>query len=72
MIINRLPGIMGRKKVSMRELSRETGITYTIIRDVYHSQRRSVQLEVLDKICRTLDVQPGDIFVFVPDGEQSG
>lgn len=70
MLKNRLPGIMGQKKMSMRELSRRTGITYTIIRDVYHSQRRSVQLEVLEKICETLDVQPGDIYVYVPDGER--
>jgi len=67
MIENRLPGIMGQKKISIRELSRQTGITYTILRDVYHSQRRSVQLDVLDKICQALQIQPGDIYVYLPE-----
>ena len=67
MIVNQLPGIMNQKQISLRELSRLTGITYTIIRDVYHSKRRSVQLDVLDKICKTLGVQPGDIYLYLPD-----
>ena len=67
MIENRLPGLMGQQKVSIRELSRRTGISYTILRDIYHTHRRSIQYDVLNAICRTLEVQPGDIFVYVPD-----
>ncbi len=67
LIENRLPGLMGQKKISIRELSRRTGISYTILRDIYHMQRRSVQFDVLNAICRTLEVQPGDIFVYRPD-----
>lgn len=62
MIDNQLPAIMAEKGVSIRELSRVTGITYTTIRAMYHGQRRSVQLEVLDAVCAALDVQPGDIY----------
>lgn len=70
MIFNGLPQIMARRKLSIRELSRLTGITYTTIRAVYHGERRSIQLEVLNAICQTLDVQPGDIYHYRPQGAQ--
>lgn len=62
MIVNLLPAIMRRRDMSIRELSRRTGITYTTIRAVYHSERQSVKLDVLDAICRSLGVQPGEIY----------
>ncbi|GMQ77961.1 MAG: hypothetical protein BMS9Abin02_0453 [Anaerolineae bacterium] len=67
MIVNRLPFILKQKGLSIRELSRLTGITYTTIRAVYHGHRRSVQIEVLDSLCRVLDLQPGDVYKYYPD-----
>lgn len=64
MIVNRLPEILELKNISIRELSRLTGITYTTIRAVYHGGRRSVQLDVLDSICNILEIQPGDIYQY--------
>jgi putative transcriptional regulator len=66
MITIRLPEIMRRRSISIRELSRVTGITYTTVRAVYHGQRRSIQLSVLDAICQALEVQPGDVIVYTP------
>jgi putative transcriptional regulator len=71
MLVNQLPQIMNRRQVSIRQLSRATGITYTTIRAVYHGQRRSVQLEVLDAICEVLQIQPGDIYRHVPAADHS-
>ncbi len=68
MIHNHLPVIMDQEGVSIRELSRVTGIAYTTIRAMYHGQRRSVQLEVLDAVCAALNVQPGDIYRWVASG----
>ena len=65
MIINHLPEIMAAKGISIRHLSQLTDVTYTTIWAIYHSERRSVQLEVLGAICRTLEVQPGDIYTSV-------
>ena len=44
MIVNHLPAILASRSISIRELARLTGITYTTIRAVYHGERRSVQL----------------------------
>ncbi|GHV80610.1 transcriptional regulator [Spirochaetia bacterium] len=30
----------------------------------------SVSLEVIDKICKSLECQPGDIMEYVPDGDK--
>ncbi|HSG15717.1 MAG TPA: helix-turn-helix transcriptional regulator [Anaerolineae bacterium] len=70
MLVNYLPQLMKQRQFSIRQLSRATGITYTTIRAVYHSQRRSVQLEVLDAICEALQVQPGDIYRHVAAADQ--
>lgn len=69
-IDNRLPALMGERKMSIRELSRQTGITYSMLWDVYHGERQSIKYEVLDAICRVLEVGPGDIFEYVPENEE--
>lgn len=68
MIVNMLPDLMRQRAVSIRELSRRTGVTYTTIRAVYHGERRSIKLDVLDAICQSLNLQPGEIYRFVPTG----
>ena len=69
-IDNRLPTLLGERKMSIRELARETDVTYTMIRDVYHGERQSIKFEVMEKICRVLGIQPGDIFVYVAEGKE--
>ena len=69
MIVNLLPDLMQQREISIRELSRLTGITYTTIRAVYHGERSSVKLDVLDAICAALNVQPGEIYRCVSPGD---
>lgn len=68
MIVNRLPELMAQKGISIRKLSLLTGVTYTTIRAIYHCERRSVQLAVLDAICQAMEIQPGDLYIFIPEG----
>jgi DNA-binding Xre family transcriptional regulator len=62
MITNRLPDLVAAKGISIRQLARDTGVTYSTIWAMVHGRRRSVQLEVLDAVCEALNVQPGDIY----------
>ena len=64
MIENRLPQLLSQRNMSIRELSRQTGVTYTTIWALYHMERRSLQFAVLESICRILGVQPGDIYTY--------
>lgn len=68
-IKNHLPALLGDRKMSLRSLAEETGIAYTIIRDVYHGHRRSVQWQVIDKLCETLGVGVGDLFEYLGNKE---
>lgn len=68
MIENHLSQLMGQKGISIRQLSRDTGVTYSTIWAMVHGQRRSVQLDVLDAVCEALAVQPGDIYKRATDG----
>ncbi len=63
MLENKLPQLLDQKNFSIRELDRRTGITYTTIRAVVQGDRRSIQLDVLEKICLVLEIQPGDIYL---------
>lgn len=69
MITNRLPQLLAQKGISIRELAREAGVTYSTIWAMVHSRRRSVQLEVLDAVCEVLEAQPGDIYRRVIPGQ---
>jgi DNA-binding Xre family transcriptional regulator len=66
-IDNRLPVLMVERKISIRELAELTGVTYTMIRDVYHGGRRSVKWETIDRICQVLGVGIDDMFIYVPE-----
>jgi putative transcriptional regulator len=68
MIVNHLPALLARKGMSIRELGRQTGITYTTVWALVHGRRASVQLDVLDAVCVALQVQPGDIYGHVGAG----
>ena len=70
MIVNRLPQILAEQGLSIRELARRTGVTYSTIWAVVHGERRSVQLEVLEAICLVLATQPGEIYFVVSDDGQ--
>lgn len=68
MIVNRLPHILVDHNMSVLQLSEEIGVAYSTVYGMVKQQRRSVQLDLLDAICRRLGVQPGDIYQYVDEG----
>ena len=56
-----LKTIMDKKKVSINELSRLTGVRYHIVKKYYLNQVYRVDLENLKKFCVVLNCVPGDI-----------
>ena len=53
-------------------LSKESGIHPTVIRKYYHNRVKSVSLETLDVMCKTLGCQPGDLIEWVTDTSVKG
>lgn len=52
-------------------LAKETGIQYgTLMRIEQAELSNRIELSTLDKLCRTLRCQPGDLLVWVDDAQQ--
>jgi putative transcriptional regulator len=70
MIVNRLSRILGERRMSVAELQRQTGLSYVTLHNLYSDKSTRIDFETLNKICRALDVRPGDILEYAPDRGQ--
>lgn len=69
MIVMRIDVMLARRKMSVTELSEKVGITLANISILKNGRAKAVKLDTLDKICRALQCQPGDLLEYVEDGE---
>ena len=67
MIIFNIDVMLARRKMSVTELSRRVGITMANISILKNGKARAVRVETLDRLCRALDCQPGDILEYSKD-----
>jgi len=56
--------MMAKRKMSVTELSEKVGITMANISILKNGKARAIRLETLEKICRALDCQPGDLLAY--------
>lgn len=70
MIVVNLDVMLAKRKVSVTELSEKLGITMANVSILKNGKAKAVKLETLNKICKILDCQPGDILEYVPDSEE--
>lgn len=68
-IILRLDRIMADRKMSLKELSENVGISYVNLSKIKTGKVQGVRFSTLEAICETLDCQPGDILEYIRDGE---
>lgn len=61
MIVINIDVMLAKRKMSVTELSERVGITMANISVLKNGRAKAVKLETLDKICKALDCQPGDI-----------
>lgn len=64
--------MLARRKMSVTELSARVGLTMANLSVLKNGRARAIRLETLDRICRALDCQPGDILEYTPDKETPG
>lgn len=69
MIIVNIDVMLAKRKMSVTELSERVGITLANISILKNGRAKAIRLDTLDKICRALDCQPGDILEWRPDVE---
>lgn len=70
MIVVRIDVMLAKRKMSVTELAGKVGITIANLSILKNGRAKAVRLETLDKLCKALDCQPGDILEFVPDEEE--
>lgn len=78
MINWRLHIIMGERRLKIADVARGTGLTWETVADIYHGRSKMVHLDTVDRLCNTLDIEPGELFAWKkdtsdrPDGVKNG
>jgi len=63
-IVVNLDVMLAKRKVSSKELAEKIGITPQNLSVLKTGRAKAIRLETLEKICRVLDCQPGDLLEF--------
>lgn len=67
MIIIRLDVMLAKRKMSLTQLSEQVGITLANLSILKNGKAKAVRLETLEKLCRALQCQPGDILEYTEE-----
>ena len=68
-IIINIDVMLAKRKMSVTELSERLDITMANVSILKNGKAKAVKLETLNKLCRILDCQPGDLLEYRPDEE---
>lgn len=66
-IIVNLDVMMAKRKISLNELSNKVGITNANLSILKTGKAKAIRFSTLEKICKVLECQPGDILQYVDD-----
>ena len=66
-IIVNLDVMLAKRKMKLKELSEEIGISVTNLSLLKTGKAKGIRFGTLMAICKTLDCQPGDILEFEDD-----
>ena len=61
MIIINIDVMLAKRKMSVTKLSEKVGITMANISILKNGKAKAIKLDTLNKICKALNCQPGDI-----------
>ncbi|WP_434524095.1 helix-turn-helix domain-containing protein [Photorhabdus asymbiotica] len=70
-IIIRLDVILAKRKVKSKELAAIIGITEQNLSLLKNGKIKGIRIDTLEKICKHLQCQPGDILEYVEDKEDN-
>ena len=65
-IVVTLDVMLARRKVRSKDLAAQIGITEANLSLLKQGKVKGVRFETLEKICKVLDCQPGDLLTFTP------
>jgi putative transcriptional regulator len=56
--------MMARRKIKLKDLAKEVGITEVNLSKLKNARIKAIKLSTLNKLCQILECQPGDLLVF--------
>ena len=69
-IIVNIDVMLAKRKMSVTELSEKLGITMANVSILKNGKAKAVKIETINKLCKVLDCQPGDLFDYEEDEEE--
>ena len=66
-IIVNIDVMLAKRKMSVTELSEKMDMTLANVSILKNGKAKAVKLETLNKLCKILDCQPGDLLEYKPD-----
>lgn len=69
-IVVNIDVMLAKRKMSVTELSEKLEITIANVSILKNGKAKAIKLETLNKLCKALDCQPGDILEYQPDDER--
>lgn len=72
MVTCKLSAILGDRRLKVSDLARDTGIARAVLDRWYHDRVASFDRDVLGRLCRYLEVAPGDLLKLVEQGDLFG
>jgi putative transcriptional regulator len=72
MIVSRVKEVAHERGITtVKELAARAKVAYNTAHDLYNGRATRIGFEVLDRFCRALQAQPGDLLVWVDDNPPS-
>lgn len=59
--------MMARRKIKLKDLALEVGITEVNLSKLKNAHIKAIKLSTLDKLCKILDCQPADLLIYEKD-----
>ena len=69
-IIINIDVMLAKRKMSVTELSEKLDITMANVSILKNGKAKAIKLYTLNKLCKALDCQPGDLLEYRPDEEE--
>jgi putative transcriptional regulator len=70
MVTCRLPVLLAERRMNRVELAKNAKVSINTLRPLFKDIWKGVQRNTVDAICKALDVQVGDLFLYVGTEER--
>lgn len=58
----RIDEILVERRIKQKDFAAKAGLSQNTVSSLVNNGVRQIQLETIEKVCRALDVKPGDLF----------